>query len=211
MDIESVENLQEILSTNGINTSLYGQGTAKSIQQLFNEIELGETILNIHNDKLTRKLYVMNICLIDGDKVLIEWQQKFHSTPDREEFIRSRYLSVAEKFYPNEKIEEVIIRSLKEELNINFDGLGILNINSSTEVMNSNSYPELESHYHYTSVIIDTQQTSSINIPHEKYYIFTEYFDNGNERLTTTWKWTTKEELLLFNTGLHDKVEKYLK
>ncbi len=205
--MDSVETLRQTLDSNGINTSLYGEGCAKSLQQLFNEIRLGESVLMTKDGKLTRNIHIMTIYLFNKNKVLIEWEQKFHPTRDREEFTRSRYISLAEKYYPHENKENVLTRALKEELGIDYNHKGILNITECNEIRNSNSYPELETHYHCVSVFIDTE-ISSINIPDD--FVYTEYFDNGDPRLTTTWKWLTKHELQKYNNDLYHKVSPFL-
>ena len=43
-----------------------------------------------------------------------------------------------------------------------------------------------------------------------KCYEYTEYFSDTQPRLTTTWKWLSKDELLICNKDVHDKVVNYL-
>lgn len=196
----SVERLTELLKSHGIDVKKYGTNSAKTISQLCEEIKSGESSLLLTNDgEAVRYIKIVVIFLRSGDNILIETEQRFHSTPLRSEWTRCRYCGIAEKCLPGEDINVSIHRSLNEELGITYNGEGIVNTKRSTESRQSMSYPGLVTIYDTTNVFIDVKG-ANINI--RDGYKHTEYFDTGLPRLTTTWHWLGLDKIKTLNKEL---------
>lgn len=138
------------LASHNIPTELYGQGKAKKMEQLFEEVENGESILRLVDGAPLREVIVLNLLLVNEDrKVLRETRQQL---PDGR--VRVRDLAVSEKMMPGEGWREAVVRAIAEELGsvaksgwqeklVIDDG----SYASKTEDMASPSYPGLVTAY----------------------------------------------------------------
>lgn len=173
--------LRQLLEENGIDSSLYGKGKAKTLNSLLKEINEGESKLEFN--PLTRVITVLFLSLMRNGKVLTEVDQYFHQTPEREAFSRQRMSVLAEKMLENETPDAAVKRALNEELGVDYIPSDTI-IHRTIETRISASYPGLPTKYITYQVVMDAPD----EIPNEKFE-FTEYFPNGNPRLTTTWDW----------------------
>lgn len=205
MDITS---LYTLLRKHNIDTNLYSSNKSKSVEQLHNEIMLGESVLTIEEDQLIRQIDVLCIMIKKPDSNLVlreKWQQHAGKDP------RSRYCLLAEKMLPGEdtNIKKVVVRALDEEL----ESLGIVldfNIFSDTldKISNesySQSYPGLKTRYN-TFII----QVTINNLP-ETDFITTEYIKGSKTdiRLTTAWEWVTLESKNFDMLSVKEYINKY--
>jgi len=187
--IETLGQLRDTLVEHDIDVTKYGQGTAKTLNQLLKEIKDGETILEVKDGQLKRTVNVLFISIVNSEgKVLKEIQQLFHATPERGEYTRKRNIVLGEKVLPGESVDDAVKRAVLEELGLN---ISQKNYNSDVEREStekySASYPELLCVYNYVYVKLDAQETGLDIIPDE--YSHTEYLENGEPRVTSTWMW----------------------
>jgi hypothetical protein len=152
-----MEELKARLSKYGIDISRFGQGSAKSLEHLFREIESGETQLVEENGRLIRRVSVLAVDVfheVDGDRLrLKEDRQVFADGRVRR---RSMPTSIGEKLRIEEDPLEAIARALKEELGISkFDVL--TPVRTTTTMEESPSYPGILSKYssHELGIVID--------------------------------------------------------
>lgn len=146
---------------NKIDTSLWNQGHAKSLDHLIKEINSGEAFLSISkNNKIIRSITVIhaNVFYIDDSNQkykLIEEKQIFKNGRQRHRKLKT---SIGEKIKPNENINEALVRGLKEELDIKFT-VKIAQNKSIKTINKSSSYPGLitKSIVHKFDVYIDSR------------------------------------------------------
>ena len=109
-----------MLKDNGVNTDLYGTGTYKTLGHLFQEMKEGETELTLENGELIRRVQFVGARILykkDGAWLrLFEEKQIFKDGRERRR--TNMPYSAAEKFKSGEDPKEVIVRGMKEELNI---------------------------------------------------------------------------------------------
>lgn len=155
----NLKELEDLLSANSIDISQYGQGKAKTLENLLQEIKDGETVLVKEGHVLVREVNVLSIdvfCRYDGKQYrLKEDRQEF--TDGREARRRSDYLTdgaVSEKILPGEDLIDAVRRALAEELQVS--SFQFLKNPSKTGVKErtSPSYPDLLSRYaNYSSCV----------------------------------------------------------
>lgn len=104
------------LERNGINTALYGQGTARTIADLFEEVANAESVLTVHgsgtSSRALRMVNVLNLYIKNSaGQVLIEAGQRL---PDGR--LRQRGLPLSEKMIGQEDWQTAAVRAVSEEL-----------------------------------------------------------------------------------------------
>ena len=121
----------------------YGKGQAKTVKQMIEEIESGESQIIWENGKPIRVINLVCVEVVseDGEQQLVEEKQVFSDGRVRERGI----WGVSEKLKPNEEPYEGAIRAMKEELgvencSIQFDSI-------EKEENESPSYPGLLTRY----------------------------------------------------------------
>jgi len=103
--------LRAWLRERGIDTSLWGHGAAKTIDDLLAEIRKGESI--IHNKSPLRRVTAVRVVVRREEYILIEASQGFNSGRRR-----SRERPPSEKMYPQEHYADAAMRCLREELGV---------------------------------------------------------------------------------------------
>ncbi len=139
--------LQQLLISNDIDLTKWGKYGAKSLDDLWREIQGGETILS--NNPLCRTIHFVQIIIRLDGKILIETEQEMSDGR-----IRTRNRPPAEKMKPGESIEIAALRGLQEELNLSPNLINLLSINKNHRIAkaSSPSYPGLTTHYHFNTV-----------------------------------------------------------
>ena len=141
------QNLAELkawLITNGIDIVQWGNGTTKSVENLWSEIVKGECYLQ-HPPPL-RVGEVVQVIIRDGDKVLIEAEQEFS-----DQRRRIRNCPPSEKLGWDEHYLDGALRCLTEELGVEYQNVEFLLSTyqqQQTEAV-SLSYPGLRTRYHF--------------------------------------------------------------
>lgn len=151
VEIWSVDHLIDILTQEGIDIGEWGTGKYKSVQELYEEIKAGETILAVQDGELVRQLAVVNIdvfyCNSNGQRCkLKETVQVWHDGTGRYRF-RDRSSSVAEKLKHDENPGKAAIRGMLEELKIECDDTELVFKEKNQSQEESPSYPGITSQY----------------------------------------------------------------
>ncbi|MGK5093351.1 inositol monophosphatase family protein [Deltaproteobacteria bacterium TL4] len=149
MNISNINELEAVMESHGINSQLFGVGEAKTLENLWKELQDGETFLEIRNKTLIRKIRVVSIRV----HYKTEEGQRYVIREDRQEFndgrVRVRSFleaSVSEKLLLQETPEMGAKRALQEELQLDVIG-EIQRGTSRIEEKYSQSYPGLKTIY----------------------------------------------------------------
>eukprot|EP00879_Flechtneria_rotunda_P032298 GHRR01035479.1.p1 GENE.GHRR01035479.1~~GHRR01035479.1.p1 ORF type:complete len:211 (+),score=53.20 GHRR01035479.1:466-1098(+) len=146
----STAELEQWLERHGIQTALYGQGSARNITELFEEVSKAESVLAVFGSgpcsRAFRLVSVLNLYIKNGQgQVLIEAGQRL---PDGR--LRQRGLPLSEKMMGQECWQAAAVRAVGEELAtvLPRDWQLQLHIDESTysqavEIQESTSYPGL--------------------------------------------------------------------
>ena len=146
----------QMLKDHDINTELYGTGTFKTIGHLYHEIEEGETELTDEGGQLVRKVQFVGARILhkkDG-KWWRLYEEKQIFKDGRERRRANMPYSAAEKFKSGEDPKEVIVRGMKEELNLDItkDQFAFYN---KKEIENNDDYPGIKSfHIGYEFLVV---------------------------------------------------------
>lgn len=144
----SPEALNTLLMAGGVDTSRWGNGQAKSVDDLWAEIVAGES--HIRTQPLLRVvLGAVNVRIRRGEYVLIETRQVFASG-----MTRQRHIPPAEKMLPGEHPTDTAIRCLREELGVPRHHIeSVISVPPPRrEVRLSPSYPGLNTAYTFYTV-----------------------------------------------------------
>lgn len=148
---DSLSQLRSWLNSKGIDTSQWGKSDTKSLEHLWEEIDLGEAV--IQDEPPRRIVKVVQILIRNGDKVLIEGKQK-----RGESWSRFRGYPPSEKILPGETTLAAALRCMEEELLVEKSCVKILEkpVLIRTETRRSMSFPGLDTTYeiHGTKVMV---------------------------------------------------------
>lgn len=157
---KTMDELSELLKKYGLNPELFGQGTAKPLGSLFEEIQTGEAQLEIENGGLIRKIELLLIGIVYRYGVknlrLREDRQVFNDGRKRQRHDILGLSAISEKLKNGEAPNQGLKRAIKEELGINH-GFYIIATGESKEEKVSQSYPGLRtiSPTHWFEVELD--------------------------------------------------------
>lgn len=158
---DHLQELRKKLEQAGVDISVWGKGEAKTLESLYQELEKGESVLQVVDGKLELIRYVVSANVYYFTKE----GSKLHLQEDKQVFkdgrIRHRRYAqpIAEKMKPDEDPRNAMIRCLQEELGLKGD-FNLKQIDSYQNKTASQSYPGLESQYfgHRFEVILDDEQ-----------------------------------------------------
>ena len=145
--IHTQQELYQWLQSQSVQTNLWGRASAKTVQDLWREIEFGETTLTAA--PATRHVRVVSLLIKQDGKRLIELSQQLHDGR-----IRRRNHLPSEKFKAGEDWQTAAMRCLLEELHIEPHQV-MLDLGSHTEgyeTKESLSFPTLLSRYEFHRV-----------------------------------------------------------
>jgi hypothetical protein len=145
-----------MLKDHGVDTDLYGTGTYKTLGHLFQEMKEGETELKSENGSLVRRVQFVGARILykkDGAWLrLFEEKQIFKDGRERRR--TNMPYSAAEKFKSGEDPKEVIVRGMKEELNIDISTNQFTFYNRN-EISENSDYPGITSfHIGYEFLVV---------------------------------------------------------
>ncbi len=139
---------------------LYGTGGFKTVNHLFNEIKEGETVLTEKDGKLIREVNFVGARIIykkEGSWIhLYEEKQIFKDGRVRR---RNLLYSMAEKFKLGEEPKKVLIRGMKEEIDLNITN-DQFNYFNKLRFEDNSDYPGITSFhtgYEFLVVLKDNQ------------------------------------------------------
>lgn len=136
------DELERWLRQRDIDLSRWGQGAAKSVSNLWAEIQKGESVLS--DDPPLRTLEAVRIIVRRGDAILIEAYQGFVSGRRR-----ARGWPPSEKLHPGEHYADAALRCLREELGVEDGGARVKPETYRQKVLEevALSYPGLRTRY----------------------------------------------------------------
>jgi hypothetical protein len=162
---EAIRALSDQLEQAGISTATWGEGQAKTLRHLVQEIEAGETVLGDDEDgRLVRRVVVGNADVYyrspDGNLFRLKEDRQVFS--DGRERRRNLGAAVSEKMHPNEAPAEGMVRGLREELGL-AGPIALTEDGTTQETLDSPSYPGLRSRYtrHQFTVMLNSGQYQS--------------------------------------------------
>jgi hypothetical protein len=151
----------QMLKDKGIDTELYGTGTFKTIGHLYQEIHEGETELTEEDSQLIRKVEFVGARIIykKDDEWLRLYEEKQIFKDGRERRRTNMPYSAAEKFKSGEDPKEVIVRGMKEELDLDITKDQFTFYNKK-EIENNDDYPGIKSFHigHEFLVVLNDDQ-----------------------------------------------------
>ena len=146
----------QMLKDKGIDTELYGTGTFKTIGHLYQEIREGETELTDKDGQLIRKVEFVGARILhkkDGGWLRL-YEEKQIFKDGRERRRTNMPYSAAEKFKSGEDTKEVIVRGMKEELDLDITKDQFTFYNKK-EIENNDDYPGIKSfHIGYEFLVV---------------------------------------------------------
>lgn len=181
----TAQDLSSWLEGNGVDVSLYGRGTSKTVEELLHEVRRGESVLQLSPDGMPLRIVRVLSLLIRNSRgeVLIEEQQ---IRPNGS--VRSRGLPLSEKLVGMEDWRSAIHRAVREELGsilpenpqitVN-DGSYRQTVESSVSV----SYPQLRCQYQCHRVEVQVE-----GLPTAGKFVTLEKCKNGVLQLHWAWK-----------------------
>lgn len=151
-DIKNAGELNTWLVEHGIDTSCWGMGVAKSVEDLWTEIVNGESVLE--SSPLLRVVHVVNVVIRNGNKILIEGEQQFRGNQNR-----YRGIPLSEKMKPGETPIGTTLRGIEEELRVEPERVTVLNSGTEpqTTLRESPSFPGLRSKYNVHTVEVQIE------------------------------------------------------
>ena len=155
--------LQQWLNAHSIDTSAWGTRNAKTVDNLWQEIVVGESHFEAKNP--LRHVSVVNIIVRRDKQILIETAQAL-----RDGRIRRRNRPPAEKIMRGESYLEAATRCLVEELALSAEDIQLDPTTHRTQAYctESLSYPNLSTHFtlHTIEATVKTLPTNDFRIDH---------------------------------------------
>jgi hypothetical protein len=181
--IESVQQLETWLASKGINTSQWGTGAAKSLQDLWNEITSGDA--QVEDEPPRRVLNIVDVNVHSGNKFLLEYEQQLSDGR-----MRYRGLPLSEKMKPGENPINAAIRGLQEELQVKSSNVKVLNADPQPRPIyrESRSFPGLQTEYRIYEVDVDVEQ-----LPNEDFWTNETQSDHESATKRHHWRWVDKD------------------
>lgn len=196
--------LERWLQRHGLDTSLFGAGTAKRVEELVTEVALGEATLTLVDGAPVRSVRVLQLLIRDSRRrVLIEARQEWEGGR-----VRERGTPLSEKLLGGEDWREAAPRAVAEELGSALTTGYTLEVDESTlrkvaVERDSLSYPGLPGRY----VIHSVEARIRNGFPEEKSsgggggggaggeVGFTSVEMTSRGTLTATWEWRDDYQL----------------
>ncbi len=145
---DHLQKLRHQLEQAGVDISVWGKGEAKTLEALYQELEKGESFLQVVDGRLELLRYVVsaNVYYTTKDGLKIRLQEDKQIFQDGR--IRHRNFDdpIADKMQPGEDSKAAMLRCLEEELGLVGD-LDLKQIEQYQKKYESQSYPGLESQY----------------------------------------------------------------
>lgn len=160
--MQTFENPQQLalwLQSHQINLDQWGQGNAKSVEDLWREVQNAESAL--YAEAPLRRVRVVELLVQDGDRQLIEDAQLLVSGQ-----VRRRNQPPSEKMLPDEDPLRAARRCLVEELGIE-SATGVRfppqQIRERQELVESASYPGLITQFTFYQVVAQVEHLPATN------------------------------------------------
>lgn len=157
-NFQSIEHLKNWLFDHSFDLSKWNQGQAKSVENLFYELENGECQMQMQPP--LRVVNVVQVLVTNGELYLLELEQELEDKRKR-----TRHIPPSEKMKPGENCLDAARRCLIEELGVNEDDVVIKTIvcKASIRYRKSHSYPGLKTKYYVFRVHAEVKGLSEEN------------------------------------------------
>ncbi|MCB9418945.1 MAG: NUDIX domain-containing protein [Ardenticatenaceae bacterium] len=177
--LQSKEQLQEWLDAANIDTALWGEGNAKRVEHLFDELLAGEACLQ--DNPPLRLVDVVQIIVRRGKQILLEAEQELKNGQ-----IRFRNQPPSEKIKAGESYTDAALRCFREELGVAETAVAFLphtytQIESATDSL---SYPGLKTCYTFHMIEAKVE-----GLPNEDFWRDNAAFDAGDPVKRHRWTW----------------------
>jgi hypothetical protein len=181
LTFKSTADLKAWLDSKGIDTSCWGTGGAKSVENLWAEIIEGES--QIQDEPPLRLVRMVKVIIRNGKRILVEAEQEFGENQQR-----YRGWPPAEKIKPGENQVEAALRCLQEELQVTPSRVEILSSTSEPEQVHqeSPSYPGLRTLYGRYEV-----EVKVASLPHKPFSTIEATHNDGDPVKNHHWLWKT--------------------
>ncbi len=176
---QNAQELQQWLHAVNIDTSFWGGGSAKTIENLWDELVSGE--IAIQENPPLRLVNVVQILIRKGKQLLLEAEQELGNGQRR-----FRNQPPSEKMKPGENYTTAALRCLKEELGIAAQHVTFLSGShqQATRESDSLSYPGLKTRY--TFHIIQAQVEG---LPEDDFWRENRAYGDGDPVRRHRWRW----------------------
>lgn len=182
----SADQLETWLAQHAIDVSAYGKGQAKTVAQLWQEVEEGECFFTIPGSNVTRCVDVALVYIKNSNNKVL--QEEYQIMPNGVK--RARDVPLAEKIKDGETWQAAVVRAVKEELGSVLPLNPQVTIDESShtkleDVAVSRSYPGLQSKYTVHKV-----QVQVAGLPSADRFVTTEEKPDGV--MENHWLWTSE-------------------
>ena len=176
---QNEDQLQDWLNEANIDTSLWGEGNAKTVSHLWAELLAGET--RIQGGPPLRLVDVVQITIRRGDQILIEVAQELEGGQHR-----FRNLLPSEKMKANESYAASVLRGLREELDVEETAVALLHhtYTKNQSERDSPSYPGLPTLYTFHSI-----EAQVLDLPENDFWIDNTARKVGDPVKRHQWGW----------------------
>lgn len=180
--ITTITELKAWLTSHGIDTTDWGCGVAKSVENLWSEIVAGET--ELLEELPLRLVRVVRVMIGRDDKILVEAGQEFGDNQQR-----LRGFPPAEKVKPQETIQAAAFRCLREELQVEASRVELVSVSEPEQTSHeSPSYPGLPTRY--LTYRVEVKVTG---LPEGEFWTQESLHADGDPITNHHWRWQAQE------------------
>jgi hypothetical protein len=185
LSMQTFENPQALASwlrDQQINLDAWGQGAAKSVEDLWREVQNAESAL--YAEAPLRRVRVVELVVQNGDRQLIEAAQTFASGQ-----VRRRNQSPSEKMLPTEDPFSAARRCLAEELGVEPKTAVTFppqDVKERQEFVESTSYPGLLTQFTFYRVVAQVPA-----LPPSDFTTHNSAHAHGDPVVAHHWRWQT--------------------
>jgi len=176
---QSKDQLQSWLTGVKIDTALWGEGNAKTVDHLWDEMVSGEA--RIQDSPPLRRVDVVQIIIRRGKQILLETKQELGNKQ-----VRFRNQPPSEKIKAGESFMDAALRCVREELGVGETAVTFLShtysqIESETDSL---SYPGLKTRYTFHMIEAEVER-----LPNEDFWCDNTAFGTGDPVKRHHWTW----------------------
>lgn len=181
-DFADPEQLGEWLRGRGVNTAVWDQDGAKTVGDLWREIQAGDSVLQ--EEPLRRRVELVEIVARQNGRFLIEAEQELSDGARRR-----RHIPPSEKMHPNENVLDAARRGLREELHLRPDQVELDAAGQRRErEVPSLSYPGLLTHY-----VIHRVEAAVSGLPEGSFWRENRAYGAGDPVRRQRWVWVEEK------------------
>lgn len=182
-DFVDPEQLERWLQEEGVNTAVWDQGGAKTVVDLWREIQAGESMLQ--EEPLRRCVELVEIIVRQNGRYLIEAEQELADGAQRQ-----RHIPPSEKMRPGEDVLDAARRGVREELHLTPDrfDLDAASVQRRQREVPSLSYPGLTTCY-----VIHRVEAAVSGLPEKSFWRENRAFAGGDPVRRQRWVWVEEK------------------